>query len=87
MGRRCVSGTSALSIGMVRRVARIAGREVAEGEIVTLQGSTGEVHKDRVERPRFYSRQMACRVCESKAGFDLNADLNVHLGLVEPFER
>ena len=43
MGRPCVSGASQLSIDMARRVARIAGRDVAEGEIITLDGSTGEV--------------------------------------------
>ena len=43
MGRPCVSGASALSIDMTRRVAKIAGRDVAEGEIITLDGSTGEV--------------------------------------------
>ena len=43
MGRPCVSGASALSIDMAKRVAKIAGRDVAEGEIITLDGSTGEV--------------------------------------------
>ncbi|HUQ13770.1 MAG TPA: pyruvate, phosphate dikinase [Novosphingobium sp.] len=43
MGRPCVSGASALSIDMTRRVAKIAGRELAEGEVITLDGSSGEV--------------------------------------------
>ena len=43
MGRPCVSGASQLSIDMTRRVAKIAGRDIAEGEIITLDGSTGEV--------------------------------------------
>jgi pyruvate,orthophosphate dikinase len=43
MGRPCVSGASQLSIDLARRVAKIAGRDVAEGEIITLDGSTGEV--------------------------------------------
>jgi pyruvate,orthophosphate dikinase len=43
MGRPCVSGASALSIDMTRRVARIAGRELAEGELITLDGTSGEV--------------------------------------------
>ena len=43
MGRPCVSGASALSINMTQRLARIAGRDVVEGEIITLDGSTGEV--------------------------------------------
>ena len=37
MGRPCVSGASALSIDMTRRVAKIAGREIAEGQILLPQ--------------------------------------------------
>ena len=43
MGRPCVSGASALSIDMARRVAKIAGREIAEGQVITLDGASGEV--------------------------------------------
>ncbi len=43
MGRPCVSGASALSIDLAARVARIAGRTVSEGDVITLDGSTGEV--------------------------------------------
>ena len=43
MGRPCVSGASALSIDMAARVARIGGREVREGDVITLDGSNGEV--------------------------------------------
>ncbi len=43
MGRPCVSGASALTIDMKRRVAKIGGRELAEGDTITLDGSTGEV--------------------------------------------
>ena len=43
MGRPCVSGAGALSIDLKARVARIAGREIREGDILTLDGSTGEV--------------------------------------------
>jgi len=43
MGRPCVSGASALSIDMGRRIARIGDRELTEGEIVTLDGASGEV--------------------------------------------
>ena len=43
MGRPCVSGASALSIDMAGRVARIGGREVREGDVITLDGSNGEV--------------------------------------------
>ncbi|KUR77451.1 pyruvate, phosphate dikinase [Novosphingobium sp. FSW06-99] len=43
MGRPCVSGASALSIDMASRVARIGNRELREGDVITLDGSNGEV--------------------------------------------
>jgi pyruvate, orthophosphate dikinase len=43
MGRPCVSGAGSLQIDAAARVLRIAGRELREGDILTLDGSTGEV--------------------------------------------
>jgi pyruvate,orthophosphate dikinase len=43
MGRPCVSGAGALAIDYRARVMRIGGREIGEGEIVTIDGATGEV--------------------------------------------
>ncbi len=43
MGRCCVSGASAVSIDLKARTLRIAGRELAEGDVLTLDGSTGQV--------------------------------------------
>jgi pyruvate,orthophosphate dikinase len=43
MGRPCVSGAGSISIDYGSRVLRIAGREVPEGETITIDGSTGEV--------------------------------------------
>ncbi|WP_420382622.1 pyruvate, phosphate dikinase [Novosphingobium sp.] len=43
MGRPCVSGASAVSIDLAKRVARIGDRQVAEGDVITLDGSNGEV--------------------------------------------
>ncbi len=43
MGRPCVSGASAVSIDMKARTLRIGERELGEGDIITLDGSTGEV--------------------------------------------
>src|SRR4029453_11828383 len=43
MGRPCVSGAGALSIDYRNRLMRVAGREVREGEIITIDGTTGEV--------------------------------------------
>ncbi|HQA19001.1 MAG TPA: pyruvate, phosphate dikinase, partial [Novosphingobium sp.] len=43
MGRPCVSGASAVSIDMAGRTLKIGGRELKEGDQITLDGSTGEV--------------------------------------------
>ncbi len=43
MGRPCVSGASALVIDAKRKTLRIGRRELAEGDILTLDGTTGEV--------------------------------------------
>jgi pyruvate,orthophosphate dikinase len=43
MGRPCVSGAGAISIDYKARLMRVGGREIAEGTVITLDGSTGEV--------------------------------------------
>jgi len=43
MGRPCVSGAGTLSIDAKAKVMRCAGREVNEGDIVTIDGASGEV--------------------------------------------
>ncbi|MGI9377827.1 MAG: pyruvate, phosphate dikinase [Tsuneonella suprasediminis] len=43
MGRCCVSGASAVSIDMKARTLRIGGRELAEGDTLTLDGGNGQV--------------------------------------------
>jgi pyruvate,orthophosphate dikinase len=43
MGRPCVSGSSAVSIDYQARVMRVGAAQVAEGETITIDGSTGEV--------------------------------------------
>jgi pyruvate, orthophosphate dikinase len=48
MGRPCVSGASALSIDRHSKTARIAGTELKEGDVITLDGATGEVMKGAV---------------------------------------
>ena len=48
MGRPCVSGASAVSINLAARTLVIGSRELAEGDLVTLDGSTGEVMADLV---------------------------------------
>src|SRR3546814_7140614 len=43
MGRPGVSGAGGLAIDGAARVLRVAGRELREGDVITLDGSTGEV--------------------------------------------
>ncbi|WP_375286314.1 pyruvate, phosphate dikinase [Sphingomonas sp.] len=43
MGRPCVSGAGSLSISAKDKVLRVAGREVREGDTLTIDGATGEV--------------------------------------------
>jgi pyruvate,orthophosphate dikinase len=48
MGRPCVSGAGSISIDTGARVMRVAGRELAEGDLITLDGTTGEVMAGQV---------------------------------------
>ena len=43
MGRPCVSGASAVSINMATRTLVIGNRSLKEGDILTLDGATGEI--------------------------------------------
>ena len=43
MGRPCVSGAGSIQIDAAAKVLRIAGRTLKEGDVITLDGSTGEV--------------------------------------------
>ena len=49
MGRPCVSGAGGLSIDSAARILRVGGREFHEGQIITLDGSTGEVMAGEVK--------------------------------------
>ncbi|MDE1917601.1 MAG: pyruvate, phosphate dikinase [Sphingomonadales bacterium] len=43
MGRPCITGTAAVAIDMAARRLSIGGRAMAEGDIITIDGATGEV--------------------------------------------
>ncbi|HEY0627612.1 MAG TPA: pyruvate, phosphate dikinase [Allosphingosinicella sp.] len=43
MGRPCVSGAGSIAIDYRARIMRVAGHEVREGDVITIDGSTGEV--------------------------------------------
>ena len=43
MGKPCVAGCSDLTIDLESRVASIAGRRVAEGDVITVDGGTGSM--------------------------------------------
>ncbi|NIJ41711.1 pyruvate,orthophosphate dikinase [Parvibaculum indicum] len=48
MGRPCVSGAGALRIDYQAETLTVAGETVKKGEIITIDGGTGEVMKGRV---------------------------------------
>ena len=48
MGRPCVSGASAVSINMGERSLKIGSRDLKEGDVLTLDGSTGQVMAGQV---------------------------------------
>jgi pyruvate,orthophosphate dikinase len=43
MGRPCVSGASGISIDMRARTLKIGSRDLREGDVITLDGTTGEI--------------------------------------------
>jgi pyruvate,orthophosphate dikinase len=43
MGRPCVSGASAVYIDMASRTLRIGDRQLKEGDLITLDGATGDI--------------------------------------------
>jgi len=43
MGRPCVSGAGTLAIDAANRLFRVGGREIREGDVVTIDGASGEV--------------------------------------------
>jgi pyruvate,orthophosphate dikinase len=43
MGRPCVSGAGSLAIDNAAKVLRVSGRELREGDVITIDGATGEV--------------------------------------------
>ena len=43
MGRPCVSGAGSLSISTKDKVMKVAGREIREGDTITIDGASGEV--------------------------------------------
>nr|WP_315383755.1 pyruvate, phosphate dikinase [uncultured Sphingomonas sp.] len=48
MGRPCVSGAGSLSINAREKVMRVGSREIREGDMVTIDGATGEVMAGQV---------------------------------------
>ena len=48
MGKPCVAGAGALEIDLNAKVARVDGQELHEGDVITLDGSTGTITLDEV---------------------------------------
>ena len=49
MGKCCIAGCSDLYIDEHNKVARINGVELKEGDVISLDGSTGKIYKDEVK--------------------------------------
>jgi pyruvate,orthophosphate dikinase len=43
MGRPCVSGASSISIDMASRTLKIGNRDLKEGDVITLDGASGDI--------------------------------------------
>ncbi len=48
MGRPCVSGSSEIDINYEKKIFKTSGHEIKEGEIITIDGSTGRIIKGQV---------------------------------------
>src|SRR3546814_8126825 len=71
MGRPCVSGAGSLSIDNNARTLRIEGRTLKEGDILTIDGSTGEVMAGEVPRSEEHTSELQSLMRISYAVFCL----------------
>ena len=49
MGKCCVSGAGAINVDYKTRTVEIEGITLKEGDFISLNGTTGEVYKGKVE--------------------------------------
>ncbi len=49
MGKVCVAGCEALHIDHIRRILRVDGTELNEGDWISIDGSTGEVYQGEIQ--------------------------------------
>ncbi len=49
MGKCCVSGAGSLQIDYKKRTLKVNGKELAEGDWISLNGSTGEVYDGKIK--------------------------------------
>ncbi|MFA6125731.1 MAG: pyruvate, phosphate dikinase [Bacteroidales bacterium] len=49
MGKCCVSGAGSLQIDYKKRTLKVAGKELSEGDWISLNGSTGEVYDGKIK--------------------------------------
>jgi pyruvate,orthophosphate dikinase len=71
MGKPCVAGCEALSISAETRTARLDGNELSEGDVITIDGTTGEVIVGAV----------------SLVAPEINEDFETVLGWADDFRR
>jgi pyruvate,orthophosphate dikinase len=49
MGKCCVSGAGSLQIDYKKRTLKVSGKELAEGDWISLNGTTGEVYDGKIK--------------------------------------
>ena len=74
MGKPCVAGAEGIVVDVAARIARIGEQIIHEGDVITLDGGTGEVYQGALPTiPAHFSKELA----ELLAWADETADLKV----------
>src|SRR5579872_6715932 len=66
MGKPCVAGVETLTIDLGKRMMTAAGREVKEGDVISIDGTTGEVFFGAIETvaPKFSEEKELAQILE-----------------------
>jgi len=80
-GKCCIVGCSAVEIDMGRKVMKVAGKELKEGEWITLNGTAGKVFEGKLplvdpnlEQNKHYSQLMKWTDAYRRLGIRSNSD-------------
>ncbi len=66
MGKPCVAGTESLRIDLSARTMTVAGKTLSEGDIISIDGGTGEVFEGAIHAiaPKFSEEKELARILE-----------------------